>query len=81
MLRRSHHRLSRLHHPDKGGIVANQQRVQQAFDVLSDTDQRRAYDNGESSNGEDKSAAAKMQSEDEDELYRTDSEDDSSDEY
>ena len=51
VIQSSYIHLHCLHDPDTGGSKAKQQRVQQAFYVLNDTDQRRAYDNGED-NGE-----------------------------
>ncbi len=36
--------LAKVHHPDKGGDPARFSRIQQAFEVLSDPQQREVYD-------------------------------------
>jgi curved DNA-binding protein CbpA len=44
MLRRAYRRLAQTHHPDKGGDVEEFQRIQEAYDVLSDPEKRARYD-------------------------------------
>ena len=38
--------LAKTHHPDKGGVEANFQRLQHAYEILSDQDKRKLYDAG-----------------------------------
>lgn len=44
-IKRAYRRLAAQHHPDRGGSKEEFQRVQQAYDTLSDATKRAAYDN------------------------------------
>ena len=44
-IKRAYRRLASQHHPDKGGDVKKFQEIEQAYRVLSDPQQRQAYDN------------------------------------
>lgn len=44
-IKHAYRRLASQHHPDKGGDTQRFQEIQQAYAVLSDPEQRRAYDN------------------------------------
>lgn len=44
-IKRAYRRLASQHHPDKGGDKSRFQAIQAAYGVLSDPDQKRAYDN------------------------------------
>lgn len=44
-IKRAYRRLASQHHPDRGGDTARFQEIQQAYAVLSDAQQRQAYDN------------------------------------
>jgi curved DNA-binding protein CbpA len=43
-IKSAHRRAAKLHHPDRGGEQEVFARIQRAFDVLSDPDKRRRYD-------------------------------------
>jgi len=43
-IKQSYRRLASQHHPDKGGDTARFQQIQSAYDVLSDENRRKAYD-------------------------------------
>jgi len=43
-IRREYHRLARKYHPDGGGTVPFFRQLQHAYEVLSDPDKRREYD-------------------------------------
>ena len=44
-IKRAYRRLASQHHPDKGGDKARFQEIQEAYNVLSDQEQRQQYDN------------------------------------
>lgn len=44
-IKRAYRKLASQHHPDKGGDTAMFQKVQAAYDVLSDPEKRQQYDN------------------------------------
>jgi curved DNA-binding protein len=44
-IKKAYRRLASIHHPDKGGDTAMFQKVEEAYRVLSDPQQRQAYDN------------------------------------
>lgn len=44
-IKRAYRKLASQHHPDKGGDTAKFQEIEEAYRVLSDPDQRGAYDN------------------------------------
>ena len=44
-IKRAYRKLASQHHPDKGGDVKKFQEIEQAYRVLSDPQQRQAYDN------------------------------------
>lgn len=44
-IKRAYRRLASQHHPDKGGDKAKFQEIQEAYNVLSDTNKRAQYDN------------------------------------
>mgnify|MGYP001493845673 CR=1 FL=1 len=44
-IKRAYRKLASKHHPDKGGDTAEFQRVEEAYRILSDPEQRAAYDN------------------------------------
>jgi hypothetical protein len=46
-IKHSYYKLALTHHPDKGGVEANFQRLQHAYEVLSDPTKRDLYDRGE----------------------------------
>ena len=43
-IKKAYRRLAAIHHPDKGGDTAEFQKVQAAYDVLSDPQKRQQYD-------------------------------------
>ena len=43
-IKKAYRRLASQHHPDKGGDTATFQKIQVAYDVLSDSEKRRQYD-------------------------------------
>jgi hypothetical protein len=46
-IKRAYYKLALTHHPDKGGVDANFQRLQHAYEVLSDPTRRSRYDCGD----------------------------------
>ena len=44
-IKRAYRRMASQHHPDKGGDTTRFQEIEEAYRVLSDPDQRSAYDN------------------------------------
>lgn len=44
-LKKAYRRLASIHHPDKGGDTAEFQKIQVAYDTLSDPEKRQQYDN------------------------------------
>ena len=44
-IKQAYRRLASKHHPDKGGDTQKFQEIEEAYRVLSDVEQRRAYDN------------------------------------
>ena len=44
-LKKAYRRLASIHHPDKGGDTATFQKIQVAYDTLSDPQKRQQYDN------------------------------------
>jgi DnaJ-class molecular chaperone len=44
-IKNAYRRLARTNHPDKGGDKDEFQKIQEAYEILSDTDKRNAYDN------------------------------------
>lgn len=44
-IKRAYRKLASQHHPDRGGNTQRFQEIQAAYDVLSDTTKRQAYDN------------------------------------
>jgi DnaJ-class molecular chaperone len=44
-LKKAYRRLASIHHPDKGGDTATFQKIQIAYDTLSDPDKKQQYDN------------------------------------
>jgi DnaJ-class molecular chaperone len=44
-IKKAYRKLASKHHPDKGGDTAQFQKIEEAYRVLSDPDQRAAYDN------------------------------------
>lgn len=44
-LKKAYRRLASIHHPDKGGDTAQFQKIQVAYDTLSDPEKRQQYDN------------------------------------
>ena len=44
-LKKAYRRLASIHHPDKGGDTAEFQKIQVAYDILSDPQKRQQYDN------------------------------------
>ena len=45
-IKKAYRKLASKHHPDKGGDTARFQEIQNAYDILSDTDKRSQYDSG-----------------------------------
>lgn len=45
-IKKAYHKLSRIHHPDKGGDEEKFKLIQEAFDCLSDSEKRELYDQG-----------------------------------
>ncbi len=43
-IKKAHQRLVKTHHPDKGGDAEEFKKIQQAYEVLSDSEKRRMYD-------------------------------------
>jgi curved DNA-binding protein len=43
-IKKAYRRLASVNHPDRGGNTADFQKIQQAYDILSDQKKRRAYD-------------------------------------
>ena len=43
-IKKAYRKLASIHHPDRGGDTAKFQQVQQAYDVLSDPEKRKHYD-------------------------------------
>lgn len=51
-IKAAYRKLAQAHHPDKGGDLAQFQAIQLAYDVLSNPERRRRYDeNGQTDNG------------------------------
>jgi DnaJ-class molecular chaperone len=46
-IKRAYRRLASKHHPDKGGNTQDFQKIEEAYRILGDPDQRRQYDNPE----------------------------------
>lgn len=44
-IKKAYKQLSRKHHPDRGGAKEEFQKISEAYEVLSDPDQKRVYDN------------------------------------
>ena len=44
-IKKAYRRLASIHHPDKGGDTAEFQKIQVAYDILSDPQKRQQYDN------------------------------------
>jgi len=44
-IKKAYRRLAGIHHPDKGGDTAEFQKVQQAYEILSDPQKKQEYDN------------------------------------
>jgi DnaJ family protein A protein 2 len=44
MIKKSHRRLALIHHPDKGGIPEKFQKIQAAYEILSDPTKKENYD-------------------------------------
>ena len=44
-IKRAYRKLASQHHPDRGGDTATFQKIQAAYDVLSDSNKRQQYDN------------------------------------
>lgn len=45
-IKKAHRKLSRTHHPDKGGDEEKFKKIQEAFECLKDEDKRQLYDQG-----------------------------------
>jgi len=45
-IKKAYHKLSRTHHPDKGGDEEKFKLIQEAFDCLKDSEKRELYDQG-----------------------------------
>jgi DnaJ-class molecular chaperone len=45
-IKKAYHKLSRTHHPDKGGDEEKFKLIQEAFECLKDPDKRKLYDAG-----------------------------------
>jgi len=43
-IKKAYQRLSRIHHPDRGGDVAKSQEINEAYEVLKDEEKRQLYD-------------------------------------
>lgn len=44
-IKKAYRRLAGIHHPDKGGNTAEFQKIQQAYETLSDPEKKQQYDN------------------------------------
>lgn len=44
-IKKAYRKLASQHHPDRGGDTATFQKIQQAYDILSDPDKKQQYDN------------------------------------
>jgi len=44
-IKKAYRRMAGIHHPDKGGDTATFQRVQEAYEILSDPQKKQQYDN------------------------------------
>jgi len=44
-IKKAYRRLAGIHHPDKGGDTAEFQKIQQAYEILSDPNKKQQYDN------------------------------------
>ena len=44
-IKKAYRRLAGQHHPDKGGDTATFQKIQQAYETLSDPQKKQEYDN------------------------------------
>ena len=44
-IKKAYRKLASKHHPDKGGDTATFQKIEEAYRVLSDPQQRQQYDN------------------------------------
>ena len=44
-IKKAYRKLASKHHPDKGGDTATFQKIEEAYRILSDTQQRQQYDN------------------------------------
>lgn len=45
-IKSAYRRLSNIHHPDKGGDIRNFQRINEAYETLSDQSRKFEYDKG-----------------------------------
>jgi len=43
-IKKEYRRLSRLHHPDRGGDASKAQEINAAYEILSDSEKRKKYD-------------------------------------
>jgi len=44
-IKKAYRRMAAIHHPDKGGDTAEFQKIQSAYETLSDTEKKQQYDN------------------------------------
>jgi len=44
-IKKAYRKLAAIHHPDKGGDTAEFQKIQQAYEILSDPEKKQQYDN------------------------------------
>lgn len=44
-IKKAYRKMAMKHHPDRGGDVSTFQKVQEAYDILSDPDKKARYDN------------------------------------
>lgn len=51
-IKSAYRKLAVLHHPDKGGDINKFQEISEAYDTLSDTGKRAAYDNPQTNNNQ-----------------------------
>jgi len=50
-IKNAYRRLARTHHPDKGGDKDQFQKIQEAYETLSNSDKRKQYDNPAANSG------------------------------